>query len=80
MREFKYIINDPNGLHARPCGQLAKGLSRFSSDITAVAPKGRADAKRLLAMMKLSLKYGEELTFIIEGKDEDEAYKWLENY
>lgn len=25
MKEFKYVITDPEGIHARPAGELVKG-------------------------------------------------------
>ena len=33
MREFKYVVTDPEGIHARPAGELVKAVKAFSSDI-----------------------------------------------
>ena len=27
MKEFKYVVTDPEGIHARPAGELVKALS-----------------------------------------------------
>ena len=73
MKEIKYVITDPMGLHARPAGQLVKAVAGYASTITLIAPTGKADAKRLMAVMRLAAKQGMELTVQIEGSDEEKA-------
>ena len=73
MKEFKHIINDPMGLHARPAGMLVKACSGYASTITVIAPTGNANAKRLMAIMRLAAKQGMELTITIDGADEEKA-------
>lgn len=73
MKEFKHVINDPLGLHARPAGQLVKACAGFASKVTIIAPSGKADAKRLMAVMRLAAKQGMELTVTVEGPDEESA-------
>ena len=51
MKEFKHIINDPMGLHARPAGMFVKACAGYASTITINAPTGKADAKRLMGIM-----------------------------
>ena len=34
MKEFKYVITDAEGIHARPAGELVKAAKEFSSKIT----------------------------------------------
>ena len=34
MKEFKYVITDPEGIHARPAGELVKATKEFQSAIT----------------------------------------------
>ena len=38
MKEFKYVIKDEIGIHARPAGQLVKEAKAFTSKITLEAP------------------------------------------
>ena len=73
MKEIKHVINDPLGMHARPAGMLVKAAAPFASKITVTAPTGSADAKRLMALMRLAAKQGMELTVTIEGADEEKA-------
>ena len=73
MKEFKHVINDPLGMHARPAGMLVKAVAPYTSKITITAPTGTADARRLMALMKLAAKQGMELTVTIDGADEETA-------
>ena len=69
MKEFKHVINDPLGLHARPAGMLVKAVAGYASKVTITAPTGTADAKRLMAVMRLAAKQGMELTVSVDGAD-----------
>ena len=80
MKEIKHVINDPLGMHARPAGMLVKAAAPFASKITVTAPTGTADAKRLMALMRLAAKQGMELTFTIEGADEEKAAAELQAF
>ena len=80
MKEFKHIINDPMGLHARPAGMLVKACAGYASKITLTAPTGTADAKRLMGIMRLAAKQGMELTFNVEGADEEKAATELQAF
>ena len=73
MKEIKYVITDPLGMHARPAGMLVKAAAPYASKITVTAPTGTADARRLMALMRLAAKQGMELTVTIEGDDEEKA-------
>ena len=80
MKEFKHVINDPLGLHARPAGMLVKAVAKYASKITVTAPTGTADAKRLMALMRLAAKQGMELTITIDGADEEKAAAELQAF
>ena len=80
MKEIKHVINDPLGMHARPAGMLVKAVTPFASKITVTAPTGTADAKRLMALMRLAAKQGMELTITVEGPDEEKAAAELQAF
>ena len=80
MKEFKHVIQDPMGLHARPAGMLVKACAGYASKITLTAPTGTADAKRLMGIMRLAAKQGMELTITIEGADEEKAAAELQAF
>lgn len=73
MKEFKYVITDEQGIHARPAGLLVKLAAEYKSDIK-VSKDGKAvDAKRILGVMSLGAKKDMEVVFTAEGEDEDAA-------
>ena len=80
MKSFTHVIADPAGLHARPAGMLAKEAVGYKSTITLTAPGGSADAKRLMAIMRLAAKAGMDVTVTCEGADEDAAAEGLQKF
>ena len=80
MKEFKHVITDPMGLHARPAGMLVKAVAPYASKVTIVAPTGTADARRLMGIMRLAAKAGMELTIQVEGADEETAAAELQAF
>ena len=80
MKEFKYVITDPLGMHARPAGMLVKAVAPYTSAITITAPTGSADARRLRALMRLAAKQGMELTVTVDGADEEKAAAELQAF
>ena len=80
MKEFKYVITDPEGIHARPAGILVKQAAGYESAIKIAKGEKSADAKRIFGVMGLGVKTGEEVTVSAEGADEDEAITELEAF
>ena len=80
MKQFTHVIQDPMGLHARPAGMLVKAVGGYASKITVTAPTGSADAKRLMALMRLAAKQGMELTVTVDGADEEKAAAELQAF
>lgn len=74
MREFKYVITDPEGIHARPAGELIKAAKNFECTIRIEKDGKAADCKRLFAVMGLGVKQGQNVTFTFDGVDEEAAY------
>ncbi len=80
MKEFTHVIADPLGLHARPAGLLVKAAAAYQSTVTVTAPTGKADAKRIMAVMRLAAKQGMELPVTCEGPDEEAAAAGLQAF
>ena len=68
------------GLHARPAGMLVKAVAPYASKVTVIAPTGKADARRLMGIMRLAAKAGMELTIQVEGADEETAAAELQAF
>jgi len=80
MKEFSYTITDELGIHARPAGMLVKKAAGFQSSVMIRKGNKEADAKRILNLMGLGAKKGDVITLIIEGPDEEETAKTLEQF
>ena len=78
MREIRHIIADELGIHARPAAQLVKRCSAYESSIMIGTPAKMVDAKRIMGVMGLALKCGDELTITFDGTDADQAAQDLE--
>ncbi len=80
MKEFKYVICDELGLHARPAGQLVKAAAGYSCDVKLTANGSTVDAKRIMGVMRLAAKKGQEITVSCTGADEEKAAAELEAF
>ena len=78
MKEFKYVITDAEGIHARPATMLVKKAAGFKSDIEAEGKK--VNAKGVLGVMGLGAKKGAEITVTVDGEDEEIAAAELETF
>ncbi len=78
MKEFRYVITDPLGIHARPAGELVKELTGFRSEITLTKGEKTAEARRIFGLMSLGVKQGDEILVRAEGPDEEAAIQAAE--
>ncbi len=70
MKEFKYVIKDAEGIHARPAGELVKAAKEFTCSITITKDGKSGDCKKIFGLMGLGVKQGDTVTVTIEGGDE----------
>lgn len=77
MVSQKVVIKNPTGLHLRPAGILCKEAMQFKSLITFQYRDNVANAKSVLSVLGACIKCGDEITFVCEGDDEEEALKAL---
>lgn len=80
MKEFKYVIKDEQGIHARPAGLLVKKAAGYESAVTIGKDGKDVDAKRIFGVMGLGVKQGMEITVKADGADEDKAIAELEAF
>ncbi len=80
MKEFQYTIRDRMGLHAQPAGFLVKTTMSFPCKITIIRGAKQADAKKILAVVGLGVKCGQEIIVTADGEQEEEAIKTLKEF
>lgn len=67
------VIKNPTGLHLRPAGLLCKEALRYQASIKFQFENTTANAKSVLSVLGACVKCGDEITFICEGVDEEQA-------
>ena len=80
MKEFKYVITDEVGIHARPAGLLVKEAKQFTSTIMISKGDKSAKATALMKLMGMGVKKGDEITVTVDGDDEDAAAAAIEAF
>lgn len=71
-KQFKYVIQDALGIHARPAGQLVKVVQALNSTVTIEKEGGKSSAAtKLMALMGLGIKGGDTVIVTVEGGDVD---------
>jgi phosphocarrier protein len=73
MKQIQLVVNDKDGIHARPAGILVKKMQEFPCALTVEKGDKKADCKKLFALMKLAVKQGEAIVLTAEGEQEDAA-------
>lgn len=53
MKEFKYVITDNEGIHARPAGELVKLAKSFEASVMIEKEGKKADCKKIFGLMGL---------------------------
>ena len=80
MKNFVYTIKDELGIHARPAGMLVKDAKKYESKIVITKDGKKAEATKLMALMGLAVKCGQEITVEVEGADEDAACEGMKAF
>ena len=80
MLEFRYVIKDETGLHARPAGMLAKEAKKYTCVCTLTKEGTTVKASQLMKLMSLAVKQGDTVTVAAEGEDEDTAIAALKAF
>lgn len=80
MKEFIYTVTDSEGIHARPAGMFVKAAAAFPCNVTITKEGKEVDAKRILALMGLGVKCGQEIILKTDGDREEEAIESLSKF
>ena len=67
------VINNPQGLHARPVELLVRLALQFKSDVEVIRDDQRVDAKSILHVLTLGAGQGTEVTLHAQGADAQDA-------
>ncbi len=73
MKEIKYVFKAPMGLHGRPASMLATSASKYKCNIEVGNAAKMVNGKRVIGVMGLTMKQGDEVTMTFDGEDEEAA-------
>ncbi len=77
--EKKILIENKQGLHARPAALFVQIANKFTSDITVVKGGQEVNGKSIMGIMMLAAGKGSHLIIKANGEDAEEAVAELEN-
>lgn len=72
MISEKIVIAAPNGMHARPAGELVKLAKSLDGKVTLATEVKSVSASSMLAILSLGLKSGTEITVTADGGSEEQ--------
>lgn len=81
MVEQKITLSAPNGLHARPAGELVRLVKSLApTKVTIAMEVKQANAASMLSVLALGLKCDTQATVKAEGGDEAGAVKAVTDF
>ena len=78
--EQEVVINNPQGLHARPAALFVQIAQGFDSSVKLEKDGRIVDGKSIIAVLSLGISKGVKVRLIIEGEDAKEAFSRLKNF
>lgn len=70
MQSQKVTLSAPNGMHARPAGELVKLVKSLDGKITFATEAKEVNASSMLSILSLGLKSGVQFEVKADGGDE----------
>ena len=68
-------IKNASGLHLRPTGMLCNEAIKYQSSVKFISRNTPTNAKSVLSVLGACIKCGDEIEFVCEGPDEEQALK-----
>lgn len=73
MIEKTLVVMNKKGIHARPASLIVQTTSTFKSSVHIMCDDGEINAKSIIGILTLGAAYKTEITFRIDGPDEEQA-------
>jgi phosphocarrier protein HPr len=71
----EFTIHNPLGIHSRPAGQVMKKAKSFPCEVSMIKGVKKVNAKSIVGVLALEMRYGDQITVITSGEQEEEALK-----
>ncbi len=76
----EFIIQNEQGIHARPATALVQKANEFKSDLLITYEGRTTDLKSIMGVLSLGVTSGSTIMIRIEGEDEIEAMKAISRF
>ncbi|MCB1326120.1 MAG: HPr family phosphocarrier protein [Spirochaetales bacterium] len=73
MKSTELVIQQEEGLHARPASIFVRAAARFKCDVSLTAGGTTVNGKSIMGLLMLALSAGTKVTLTTDGVDEQEA-------
>jgi phosphotransferase system HPr (HPr) family protein len=80
MIEKEITVNLEQGLQARSATKFVQKASFYNCEIHIIKNRTSVAGKSIMGVMSLAVSKGEKLTLIVDGNDELEAVRTLEDF
>ncbi len=77
MFKKEIIVQNKEGLHARPATFFIQKANEFKASIWVEKDERKVNAKSLLGVLSLGITRGTTITLIADGEDEEDAVNGL---
>ena len=78
LMEKKFIIQNEQGLHARPAAIFVQIANKYESDIVVKKGRQEVNGKSIMGLLTLAAEKGAKLHIKVNGPDAKEAIQELE--
>lgn len=78
MEKITLTLKNKEGLHARPAAVFVQEANKFDSEVEIEFQGMKVNGKSIIGIMSLGAFYGEDITIVARGRDEEDAIKALE--
>jgi len=73
MREYEHTVLNELGMHARPAGLFVRLAKDHQSRIEISKGAESVNAIRILAVMGMNIRQGDQIRITVDGADEDQV-------
>ena len=80
MKQFEDLVTTPGGIHARTTGRMVSIAAGYNCTVTVLCDGRKADLRRPIELLALSVRQGQTVTVQVEGPDEDACAAALQQH
>ena len=78
--EKEFIMNNKQGLHARPAALFVQIAEKYDAEITVVKDQEQVNGKSIMGLLMLGAHYQSKISVTTEGPDAQQAMNDIESF